>query len=396
MSIIIFSIKNAFQKKSVALLAILGVAFGTALMTILFSLAGGMERKAENTFSELSNKIMVTGRDAIFGGLFLGMGTSSIPSNYAESIKDLSHVERVYSQVSVIVRPAGISSVMPLYGYNSEDIAGLSSHPYSRIIEGRAPENDQEIIMGKSLGEYMALLNSPYEVGKTYGFSVLDKGTINDRELKIVGIFQTGNEVLDGAFCGTEKLARAIVKRIPATQVSGINVIVDNVNNVESVALAIQERLAGKLPEVQVVVPGDVLQPVKNILDLFGKFIMIVSVVAVAAGGLSILVVMLLSVVSRMKEFGILKALGWTPANIITLVLVESLTLSLSGAALGILLGYGGLVLAGNIISSEIAVLTWRVAAFVVTAGVLIGVAGGIYPAWRANGSSPARILRES
>jgi len=393
LSLFFFSIQNAFQKKSVAALAILGVAFGTALMTILFSLAGGMERRAEKTFSELSNKIMVTGRDAIFGGLFLGMGTSAIPSNYVESIKGIPHVERVYTQVSVIMRPQEINYIMPLYGYKNEDINGLSLIPHNRIIEGTAPENDREVIMGKSLKEYMNMLNSPYQLGKTYRFSIPAKGKTKDLDLKIVGVYQTGNEVMDGALVGSEKLAREI-SNIPPTQVSGINVIIDGVNNVEQVARAIQSALSGKTPEVQVLVPGEVLHPVKNVIDLLGNFLITVSVVAAAAGGLSIMVVMLLSVVSRMREFGILKALGWTPANVMIMVLVESLVLSMSGAALGTLLGYGGLILAGKFISPDIAVLTWQVAAIVALAGVMIGVAGGIYPAWRANSASPAKILR--
>jgi len=199
---------------------------------------------------------------------------------------------------------------------------------------------------------------------------------------------------MDGALVGSEKLAREITN-IPPAQVSGINVIIDGVNNVEQVARAIQSALSGKTPEVQVLVPGEVLNPVKNVIDLFGNFLITVAVVAAAAGGLSIMVVMLLSVVSRMREFGILKALGWTPANIMLMVLVESLVLSLSGAALGTLLGYGGLLLAGKFISPDIAVLTWQVTSAVALAGVIIGVAGGIYPAWRANRASPSSILRE-
>lgn len=394
MSMFFFSIQNAFQKKSVAALAILGVAFGTALMTILFSLVGGMERRAEKTFSELSNKIMITGRDAIFGGLFLGMGTGAIPSNYIENIKGIPHVERVYTQVSAIMRPRDINYVIPLYGYKNEDIKGLSLIPHNKIIEGRTPENDREVILGKSLGEYMKLLNSPYQVGKAYSFNIPSGGKTRDLELIMVGIYQTGNEVMDGALVGSEKLAREITN-IPPAQVSGINVIIDGVNNVEQVARAIQSALSGKTPEVQVLVPGEVLNPVKNVIDLFGNFLITVAVVAAAAGGLSIMVVMLLSVVSRMREFGILKALGWTPANIMLMVLVESLVLSLSGAALGTLLGYGGLLLAGKFISPDIAVLTWQVTSAVALAGVIIGVAGGIYPAWRANRASPSSILRE-
>jgi len=394
MSLIFFSIHNAFRKKAVAALAILGVAFGTALMTFLFSLAGGMERRAETTFSDLSNRIMVTGREAIFGGMFLGMGTPPIPFSYVEAIKGLPHVERVYTQVSVIMRPAGINYIMPMYGYRAEEIAGLSNVPHAKIIEGAAPGGDSEIIIGKSLREYMKLLNSPFETGRVYRFNVMDKGKASPLDLKITGVYQTGNEVLDGAFSGSESLAREVGK-VQAGKISAINVVVDRVDHVESVAHAVQRELSGKIPEVQVVVPGEVLSPVKNLLETFGRFLMAVSLVAVLAGGLSIMVVMLLSVVNRMREFGILKALGWAPANIVLMVLVESLVLSVSGCVLGMLLGYAGLVWARAFIAQDIASLSWQVVASVCLAGMVIGVAGGIYPALRANGAAPARILRE-
>lgn len=394
MSLLIFSIQNAFRKKAVAALAVLGVAFGTALMTFLFSLAAGMENRAERTFSELSNKIMISGRDAIFGGMFLGMGTQPIPSSYIDIIKNIPHVEKVYAQVSVIMRPKDVNYVMPLFGYGSKEISEMSNIPYNNLIEGTIPENDNEIIMGKSLREYMKFLSYTFEVGNSYPFIIVEKGQAKELELKVVGVYQTGNEVLDGAFSGSEKLAREIGK-IPAEKVSSINVVVDELANIEPTGQAIQKELLDKKPEVQVTVPTEVLNPVKSVLEILGKFLMAVSLVAVLAGGLSIMVVMLLSVVNRMREFGILKALGWTPANIIFMILVESLVLSMFGAALGVALGYAGLVAARNFIAADIAVLTWQVAASVSLAGIIIGVAGGIYPAWRANSAVPAKILRE-
>ncbi|NPV73555.1 MAG: ABC transporter permease [Pelotomaculum sp.] len=394
MSLLVFSVQNAFRKKAAAALAVLGVAFGTALMTFLFSVAAGMEKRAERTFSELSGKIVVTGRDAIFGGLFMGMGTPPVPASYVQAIEGLPHVEKVYAQVSVIMRPKNVSYAMPLFGYGGEEVPASGNLPYGSLIEGSLPQNNREIIMGKSLQEYLSLLGAPFAVGGVYPFIVMEKGQAKDIELKVVGVYQTGNEVLDGAFSGSEELAREMGK-IPAAYVSAINVAVDGVANVEGVARAIQQELAGKKPEVQVVVPREVLNPLKKVLETFGKFLKAVSLVAVLAGGLSIMVVMLLSVVGRMKEFGILKALGWTPANIVFMVLVESVALSLAGSFLGVGLGCAGLAAAKAYIAGDIAAFTWRVAASVCLAGVAIGVAAGVYPAWRANGVSPAKILRE-
>jgi putative ABC transport system permease protein len=116
----------------------------------------------------------------------------------------------------------------------------------------------------------------------------------------------------------------------------------------------------------------------------------------VAAGGLSILVVMLLSVVERRREFGVLKALGWTPANIAVMILAESISLSLLGAGLGIGLGFAGLAIARRFAAVEGGSLSWPVVLAVGACGVLVGALGGLYPAWRANRAAPAQILRSA
>lgn len=282
---------------------------------------------------------------------------------------------------------------MPFYGYGDQYVSTVAGLPHNKIIEGAAPANEQEIIIGASLQKYMRFINSPYKVGNVYRFIVPERGQAKVLELKVVGVYQTGNEVLDSAFSGSEQLARDIGK-ISGGKVSSINVTVDKFDNLEYVARSIRNELSGKKPEVQVVLPNEVLNPIKDVLDIFGRFLIAVSVVAVVVGALTVMVVMLLSVINRMPEFGILKALGWTPANIIFLVLVESLVLSMLGAALGVALGYAGLVLARELIALDFANLTWRTASYVCLAGILIGVAGGIYPAWRAKSAAPARILR--
>jgi putative ABC transport system permease protein len=198
---------------------------------------------------------------------------------------------------------------------------------------------------------------------------------------------------LDGGVSGTEKLARDIGGLKPGN-LSAISAQVGNMENIEDAASEIEKRLAGKKPEVQVSVPREMLVPLKNILRILDQFFLAISLVAVAAGSLSIMVVMLLSVVERRREFGILKALGWTPRNITYMVMVESIALSILGAAIGVALGYAGLAVAKEYLAVDIGTLDLKVAAAVDACGVLVGTAGGLYPAWRANRAAPAEILR--
>jgi putative ABC transport system permease protein len=388
-SLLFFSIRNAFRKKAVAALAVSGVAFGCALMTFLFSVASGMENRVEQTFSNLSGRIMVTQKGSVFGGLFQGVGSSSIPDSYIGLIDDVPHVTNVTGQVTAILRPVGSALVMPLFGYGGEEAGGT---PFRRIVEGAAPVGDDEVVIGKSLQEYLGFMNVFYETGGVYQFRV--SGSKEDvRDIKVVGVYRTGNELLDGGFSGTEKLARELGRLQPG-KFSAISVQVGGMEHVEEAAREIELRLAGKKPEVQIVVPRELLIPLTNVLRILGQFFLAVSLVAVVAGCLTIMVVMLLSVVERRREFGILKAVGWTPGNIAMMVLVESVFLSLVGAILGVALGWAGLVGAKGYLGLDIGALDLRVAAAVCACGVLVGATGGLYPAWRANRAAPAEILR--
>lgn len=391
----LFSVRNAFRKKAVATLAILGVACGCALMTFLFSVTDGMEKRVERTLNEFSGRVLVVGRDAIFGGVFLGMGTSPLPVAYADAVRRIPHVKEVAGQVSALLRPEGINFNMPLFGYGGAGNPVPAWSPPGRIIAGTAPVDDDEIIIGKSLQEYMAFFNVNYAVGGVYRFLVPESSAQPARmlDLRVVGVYQTGNEVLDGAFSGTERLAREIA-HIPAGKFSALNVQVDHLENIEAVAQTITRELAGKNPEVQVAVPRELLIPFQNVLRVLTNFVMLISTTAVTAGSLLIMVVMLLSVIERRREFGILKALGWTPTNIVMMILTESVSLSLLGASLGIGLGLTGLAAAQRFLEVEVGSVGWPVAFAVGAHGVLAGALGGLYPAWRANRVVPAQILR--
>lgn len=393
MSLLLFSIHNAFRKKAVAFLAVMGVAFGCALMTFLFSVAAGMERRVEYTFSEMSGRVMVSGRYAVFGGVLQGVGSSKIPASYMDNIRNVPHVKSVSGQVSALLRPTGVNLVMPLFGYGQDEAGPPGGHPLRKIVAGSAPQSNNEVVIGKSLQEYLAFMGVPYHVGGVHRFNVPEKKPPMVLELKVVGVYQTGNEVLDGGFSGSEKLAREI-GNVPPGQVSVINVQVDSLDSVEYVAREVERELADKKPEVQVVVPREMLIPLKNLLRILDNFLLLISLVAVAAGGLSIMVVMLLSVVERRRQFGVLKALGWTPGNVTFMVLVESLSLSALGCVLGVAMGMGGLVLVKRYVGIDVGSFDWRVAVAVCACGVLVGTLGGLYPAWRANRTSPAEILR--
>ena len=106
-------------------------------------------------------------------------------------------------------------------------------------------------------------------------------------------------------------------------------------------------------------------------------------------GGIGIMNIMLVSVTERTREIGLRKAVGATPAAI----LVEAVTLSLIGGAIGILLGVGGATAIAEFAG-------WRTelsgGSIVLAAGFAgaIGVFFGYYPARKASRLLPIEALR--
>ena len=115
--------------------------------------------------------------------------------------------------------------------------------------------------------------------------------------------------------------------------------------------------------------------------------------IALVVGGIVIMNIMLVSVTERTREIGIRKALGATRKDIVTQVMVESATLSLVGAIIGISIGVGGakLVEALSPLPAAISPFWITVATLM---GVSVGMIAGIYPANRAAKFDPVVALR--
>lgn len=115
--------------------------------------------------------------------------------------------------------------------------------------------------------------------------------------------------------------------------------------------------------------------------------------ISLVVGGVVIMNIMLVSVMERTREIGVRKALGARRKDILVQVLIESATLSLAGAAVGVLVGIGLTVLV-RAVSPLPASVAPQWVALGVALGVLVGVVAGVYPASQAAKLDPVDALR--
>jgi putative ABC transport system permease protein len=335
---------------------------------------------------------------------FMMPSTIGMPVEYADEISEIKiegeeAVSRVYPQVTYFVATEDYNFGDPMgtlmRGMDLEgDIEPDDPFYADNIVEGRSltPGSVDEVIIG-ILAQKAARGGDYAQVGGTMELPVRG-GSVPSNTVTVVGIFETGNTVYDFSLYTDLSTAHRLMPIIATDEANFISVEVADLDYVTYVSDTIVEMFQDRAVPVSATVATELLESFQEMMGTIDSFLWIVSLVAAIAGGISIFIVMLLSVIERTKEFGIVKASGWSNRNIITSVVVQSITISMLGAAIGLAIGYLGGQGIDAYIAMDIAAITWRLILFIAVFGIIAGVVGGLYPALRAARVSPIESMR--
>jgi ABC-type lipoprotein release transport system permease subunit len=163
-------------------------------------------------------------------------------------------------------------------------------------------------------------------------------GEIAAELLRVVGIFETGSEMIDGYMCQiTLKRAQTLLA-MKETEITQLAIFITNQRATERIIEHLKISLSDA-NEVAVLSWREVMPELASYVELDGTsnyIFQIIIFIIIAAG---ILNTILMSVMERQFEFGVLLCLGMKPHNLLFLILTESMLLGLLGVTVGTVMG---------------------------------------------------------
>lgn len=213
---------------------------------------------------------------------------------------------------------------------------------------------------------------------------------IGEESFEIVGIFDTGSLVLDRIIVMDLATARRLLG-VKHDTVSAFLVEPRDPAQHDALKAAIEQSL----PEVEARSASDMAVNITRVMNELDVFLLMVVSLALAVGCVGIINTMLMSTLERYVEFGILRTNGWRRRNVLQLVLAESSYLGLLAGILGCVLAIAGVWVVNLFLSGGLKLQETPVhLALGVSLALVMGVLGGLYPAWRASGLAPMEAIR--
>jgi putative ABC transport system permease protein len=424
-------------------LTTLGVAVGVASLVAMLSLGVGLQKLASQRLSQsgLFDTIMVTSRSN-----FRGMGRPQrgpesdkpprvLDDSARKEIENLPNVIEVYPQVRFFTevrfnnKPfVTVVAGLPNSSRNSGSFDGMQGNFFSSPT---APEAILQIEFAKELSDKPASLigqelvlryaerqalaagaSSAATSDASGGFSVVPR----ELRLKIIGVVETEPAQGYGGY-GNARLLIPLqtASTLRAAQVNDLRDIVRDsaANKTTYPSLSVRAKSPSQVEALETSIKNlgfsafSLLDASKSLRTFFSVFDLLLGIfgsLALAVATLGIVNTLLMAILERRREIGVLKALGAADSDVQKLFFVEAGVMGLFGGIFGVSFGWllGRALTFGtnlylkrqNLNPIELSSVPWWLVLTALAFAVLVSLAAGLYPASRAAKLNPVDALR--
>ena len=148
-----------------------------------------------------------------------------------------------------------------------------------------------------------------------------------------------------------------------------------------------------KYPELEAITASQAVEETEDIMGIMDLFFYVMASISLIIAGIGIVNAMLMSVLERTKEFGVLKAVGWENDDLLKLIIEESILIGVVGGIIGIIISVAIVEILNNYMPFSL-LITKELIGEAFLFSVIAGIVGGIYPAWRVTKIDPIQAIR--
>ncbi len=377
----IVALKNVWRRPTRSVLTCIGIALAVATAVALLGFASGLERSSLEVYGAHGVDMVVL-RSGVSERL-----TSNLDERIAERLAALPAVRAVNPSLTDLISFGDRSLIgIPVHGWPADRFAVATL----QVIDGRrVSDRDRAAVM---LGQGLAA-----GLNKCVG----DEVEIESHQFSIVGIYQGANLLENSTAVMRLPELQELMDR--PRQVTEFQLqLHDNLGDARRVAELLRPQIAaltnaqGKPLGLAAMATEEFVTGSAEVRMAQGMAVA-TSLIALLISSISVLNTMIMSVFERTQEIGALRAIGWRRSRVLRMVLGESCLLSAVGGLLGIGVAWPCILLLSRAPALE-GFIRPELSATAVGEGLmltmLLAVAGGFYPAYRAMRIAPSEALR--
>ena len=381
-------------------LTVLGIVIGVMAVVIMVAVGETVEKSITDQFSSLgTNTIMIRAGVARMGGVRTGnMQTLTIQdAEYIAQLPDVAAISPVQtSGAQVVYGNKNLStSMMGVYpGYT--DVQNIEVE-YGTFFNYAAVRNAATYaVIGPETAEELGMPKNP--VGQTI--------RVQNTPLTIIGVTKAKGDSAMGSLDDMLLIPISTLKkriqgsRFPnSVQMITLKLYPDADNNmvIEQITEILRERhnlKDGVEDDFQIMDMKQIMETMTTVTGYLKLLLIAIAAVSLLVGAIGIMNMMLVSVAERTREIGIRKAIGAREKQIIIQFLSESILISFIGSMAGLVLGVGLSQGVGRgILGYNVPFSLWPVI-LSVTVAIVVGLASGVVPAFKAAKLNPIDSLR--